>query len=77
MYILDKPTYARPDGSWAEVTRTEMVQFIGLLIYMGIVEVPQINLYWNVRSLYRGVLPPRITSRIMSRIHFMSLTQMM
>lgn len=40
-----------------------MLQFIGLLTYIGIVEVPWINLYWNMGSLYRGLLPPRIMSR--------------
>lgn len=63
MHIFDKPTYARPDGSWAEVTPGEMLQFTGLLIYMGTTEVPVINLYWNVGSLYSGLLPLRIMSR--------------
>ncbi|KAH8031194.1 hypothetical protein HPB51_013651 [Rhipicephalus microplus] len=55
--ILEKPTHARPDGSWEEVTPDEMMKFIGLIIYMGIVKVPRLKLYWNVGELYSGLLP--------------------
>ncbi|KAH7935993.1 hypothetical protein HPB52_016332 [Rhipicephalus sanguineus] len=39
MNILGKQTYSRRDGSWEEVTPLEMLRLIGLIIYMGLVEV--------------------------------------
>lgn len=36
-HILEKPTYSERDGSWKNVSPDEMMKFIGLLIYMGIV----------------------------------------
>ncbi|KAH9372088.1 hypothetical protein HPB48_017429 [Haemaphysalis longicornis] len=61
--ILEKPTHARPDGSWEEVTPSELLKFIGLVIYMGIVKVPRLKLYWNIGSLYSGLLARRIMPR--------------
>lgn len=61
--ILEKPTHARPDGSWEEVTPSELLKFIGLVIYMGIVKVPRLKLYWNVGTLYSGLLARRIMPR--------------
>ncbi|XP_070388820.1 piggyBac transposable element-derived protein 4-like [Dermacentor albipictus] len=71
--ILEKPTHARPDGSWEEVTTSEMRKFIGLIIYMGILKAPRIKLYWNVGSIYSGLLPPRI----MPRRRFIALLAML
>ncbi|KAH8029902.1 hypothetical protein HPB51_005204 [Rhipicephalus microplus] len=31
-----------------KVTPDEMMKFIGLIIYVGIVKVPHLNFYWNV-----------------------------
>lgn len=61
--ILEKPTHSRPDGSWEEVAPSELLKFIGLVIYMGIVKVPRLKLYWNVGSLYSGLLARRIMPR--------------
>lgn len=61
--ILEKPTHARSDGSWEEITTAEMLKFIGLVIYMGIVKVPRLKRYWNVGNIYGGLLPPRIMPR--------------
>lgn len=69
MNILDKPTYARRDGSWEEVTPLEMMRFIAIIIYMGIVEVPRLHLYWSTGSIYSGLLP----SKIMPRNRFVAL----
>nr|XP_037274775.1 piggyBac transposable element-derived protein 4-like [Rhipicephalus microplus] len=61
--ILKKQSYAEADGSWKEVTAAEMMKFIGLLIYMGIVELPRLHLYWSRGSLFPGFVPPKIMSR--------------
>lgn len=63
MHILDRQTYARRDGSWEKVTPLEMLQFIGILIYMGMVEVPRLHLYWKTTGIFRGLLPPNIMPR--------------
>lgn len=61
MKILEKPTHARSDGSWEEVTPDEMMRFIGLIIYMGLVKVPCLKLYWNVGELYSGLLTDTVS----------------
>ncbi|XP_064460258.1 piggyBac transposable element-derived protein 4-like [Ornithodoros turicata] len=62
-HILEKSAYAEKDGSWKEVTVEEMTKFIGILIYMGIVELPRLHLFWNSGSLFSGLLPPKVMTR--------------
>lgn len=62
-HILEKPTYSEKDGSWKEVTPEEMVKFIGLPMYMGILELPRLNLYWSTTKLLSGLLPPKVMAR--------------
>lgn len=45
-HIHDKHTYAERDGSWKDVAPDELMKFIGLLIYMGIVQVPRLHLHF-------------------------------
>lgn len=71
--ILEKLSYSEPDGSWKEVTPAEMLKFIGLLLYMGIVDVPRLHLYWSGSSLFSGLVPPKI----MPRTHFWALLGML
>ncbi|XP_072143441.1 piggyBac transposable element-derived protein 4-like [Dermacentor andersoni] len=63
MHILEKQSYSERDGSWKQVTPDEMKKFIGLLIYMGIVQVPRLHCYWNTRKLFSGLLPPSVMPR--------------
>lgn len=63
MHILGKQTYSRRDGSWEEVTPLEMLRLIGLIIYMGLVEVPRLHLYWRTTGTFSGLLPPNIMRR--------------
>lgn len=72
-HIFEKPSYAERDGSWKEVTDSEMTKFIGLLIYMGIVELPRLHLYWSVSNMFSGLVP----SKIMSRNRFFALLAML
>ncbi|KAH8031452.1 hypothetical protein HPB51_017224 [Rhipicephalus microplus] len=62
-HILEKPTYSEKDGSWKEVTPEEMMKFIGLLMYMGILELPRLNLYWSTTKMLSELLPPKVMSR--------------
>lgn len=72
-HILEKPTHSPSDESWEEVTPSEMLKFIGPVIYMGIVKVSRLKLYWNAGNLYSGLLPPRI----MLRHRFIALLAML
>ncbi|XP_072140441.1 piggyBac transposable element-derived protein 4-like [Dermacentor andersoni] len=76
MHILELPSYAERDGLWKEVTPDELVKFIGLLIYMGIVNVPRIHLYWNTSRLFSGLLPRNVMPRrrFSALLRFLSVT---
>lgn len=76
MHILQKPSYSEKDGSWREVTPEEMIKFIGLIIYMGIVQVPRLHWYWNTGSLFTGLVPPRVMARTRFKalLAFLSVT---
>ena len=47
LHILEKTSYADAEGCWKEVDRSELLRFIGLIIYMGIVKVSSISRYWS------------------------------
>lgn len=51
MHILERQTYSRRDGSWEEVTPLEMLRLIGMIIYMGVVEVLRFHLYWRTTNI--------------------------
>lgn len=72
MHIMKKPTYGEKDGSWREVMPLEMVKFIALLLYMGVLELPRLHMYWSTSPLLSGLLP----SKIMSRRRFTSILAM-
>ncbi|KAH8038374.1 hypothetical protein HPB51_001488 [Rhipicephalus microplus] len=63
MRILDRQTYARRDGSWEEVMPLEMLRFIGLIIYMGVVDVLRLHMYWRTTGIFSSLLPPNIMRR--------------
>ena len=59
--------HARP---WTDVSTEEMKAFIGLLILMGVLHLPRIQMYWQIDDdLMRT---PGISS-IMSRIRFQQI----
>lgn len=62
-HILEKPTYSERDGSWKNVSPDEMMKFIGLLIYMGIVQLPRLHLYWSTAELFSGLIPRGVMPR--------------
>ena len=55
MYILRKPYYGAPDGSWDPVTPAEIKKFIAFILYMGLVRVSNYEDYWRTFSLYNGL----------------------
>ena len=57
---------------WKEVTRSDMEQFIGLLIWMGLVDMPTIECYWKTSILYRNSVAPLA----MPRNRFQSILRM-
>lgn len=42
---------------WTPTDLNEMRQFIGLVGYMGIVKVPELNNYWSTSKLFSFQLP--------------------
>lgn len=52
--------------SWKPTTRTEMKKFIGIIIYMGLVGMPEISSYWSKSKLYAN----SYVSSVMTRERF-------
>lgn len=75
MHVLDRQTYARRDGSWEEVMPLEMLRFIGLILYMGVVDVPRLHMYWRTTGIFSGLLPPNIMkwNRFFALLSFLSV----
>ena len=61
---LPQQWYAQP---WVDVTVEDMKAFVGLLIIMGILRLPRLEMYWQTES--RLLQTPGISS-VMSRIQF-------
>lgn len=60
MHILDRQTYAQRDGSWEEVMPLEVLRFIGIILYMGVVDVPGLHMYRRTTGIFSGLLAPNI-----------------
>ena len=56
--------HSRP---WYNVTIEEMKAFVGMLIVMGVLKLPRLDLYWS--NKYPHVITPGI-SNIMARVRF-------
>lgn len=50
-------------GKWEPVTSDIMIQFIGLLLWMGIVKLPSISDYWSKAHRYANIVAPKVMSR--------------
>lgn len=48
---------------WVPTDKTEMIKFIGIAAYMGLVKMPRIEKYWSNDVLYSNSLIPSIMSR--------------
>lgn len=60
----DVPEYSRLH-KWTPTTCEEMLKFLGLIGYMGLVKMPSIRHYWSRKQLYRNDV-----SNVMSRNRF-------
>ena len=49
--------------SWKPTDREEMKRFFGIVIYMGLVVKPEIQLYWSKSTLYDDPFVPKLMSR--------------
>ena len=63
--------HSRP---WRDVTREELMAFFGMLFYMGIARLPQLELYWStkhelIRQHIADVMPLVRFQQIMKFIH--------
>lgn len=60
---------------WQTLDSSDIKKFIGLVMYMGIVNEPQMNLYWSTDPLYRNEFVVSVMSRnkfhnILKFLHF-------
>jgi Transposase IS4 len=58
-------------SNWVETDAPEMKKFIGLLIWMGLVNMPSMSCYWSRSTLYSNCI-----SKTMSRNRFQLLLRM-
>lgn len=61
-------------GQWYETNANEIKRFFGLIIWMGLVRLPKIDLYWSKYEAYNLTLPRTIMPRNLIRrtIHWSS-----
>ncbi|KAK6976570.1 piggyBac transposable element-derived protein 4 [Biomphalaria glabrata] len=57
---LQKPSVFQ---SWYELSPDEFYRFCGLIMYAGIVQVPNIERFWSTKSLYNGLWARAFMSR--------------
>ncbi|XP_030586306.1 piggyBac transposable element-derived protein 4-like [Archocentrus centrarchus] len=48
---------------WTDITETEMYQYIGLTLYMGLLKRPKIKDFWCTSSIFRVPYPPQVMPR--------------
>ena len=64
LLVIETNRYAHEHSTnFIETNRIEMVKFMALVDYMGIVALPEISLYWSRKPLYNLNLPRSIMSR--------------
>ena len=61
----------KPDPTWREVSLPEMKAWLGIRVYMSIVQLPQVPMYWSTDALF-GNLSIR---RVMKRDRFNKISQ--
>lgn len=62
-------------NDWKATSKKEIKQLFGLILYMGLVKLPQINLYWSKDRIYGQSFPPAVMSRnrfelLLRMLHF-------
>lgn len=59
---LSRPASSRLD-EWIATDKNEIKRFFRLIMWMGIVKLPEISLYWSKDPAYSHTLPRSIMSR--------------
>lgn len=73
---MKKPTSKSARKSvWVSTTNKEIKNFLGLSMWMGLVQLGKISDYWSLSALYKQYLPSKIMSRnryqlLLAMIHF-------
>lgn len=56
-------------SNWKDVNHQELKQFLGLIIYMGVVKYPKISDYWSRKPYFKN----NFVSKVMTRTRFQSI----
>ena len=48
---------------WSPTNRDEMKRFLGMVIYMEVIQFPEISFYWSKKQLYCGIIIPKTMDR--------------
>ncbi|XP_017796976.1 PREDICTED: piggyBac transposable element-derived protein 4-like [Habropoda laboriosa] len=72
--ILFEKTSSRLD-KWKPTDKTEIKRLFGLIMWMGIVKLPEVHLYWSKDAAYAQSLPSSVLSRnrfelLLRMLHF-------
>ena len=64
-----------PKQKWNELTKEELKAFFGVVIAMGIIEIPDINYYWRTGSIFEmnwfpGIIKQDRFKQILRFLHF-------
>ena len=66
----------KPDATWVDLGKEEMMAFLGLVLAMGLVHLPEISDYWSTESItnipwFSGVM---LRNRFQAILHFLHLS---
>ena len=66
---------------WQDTNGSEIKQFLGIVMYMGLVKYPSIHMYWSKNEFYKNSFVPNIMTRnrfqlLLKFIHFSSETEL-
>jgi len=51
-------------STWFDLTADEFYRFVGLLMYMSIIQAPNLEIYWSTKSLYHGLWARAFMSKL-------------
>ncbi|CAG5041429.1 unnamed protein product [Parnassius apollo] len=62
-------------NNWKATTKVEIKLFFGLILYMGLVKIPKINLYWSTDRVFGQIFAASVMSRnrfelLLQKLHF-------
>ncbi|XP_021362256.1 piggyBac transposable element-derived protein 4-like [Mizuhopecten yessoensis] len=60
----------KADNSWLATTAREMKTFLGIIVFMSLLDLPNAKVYWSSDWMFQTSLPP-----IMTRLRFEKLAQ--